>query len=163
MPGHNHIYDRLVHGPDDAIGSLAYCLYKKSKQEYCRAFEATHGHAPTLSDLVPFHQANESDSQIDSYLASGRRLAQEFLSNGLAKQLTNMEDTVRESVLSQRIGRVEGKLDEAKSGRRWAKDIGTSILVNVLTVIVVGVIALGSREYSSLTTAIETRVSAGQR
>lgn len=55
------------------------------------------------------------------------------------------------------------KIDAAKSGRQWAKDIGTSILVNVLTVIVVGVIALGSREYSSLTSAIEARVSAEQK
>jgi len=35
--------------------------------------------------------------------------------------------------------------------------------VNVLTVFVVGVIALGSREYSSLTSAIGTRVSAEQK
>jgi len=76
---------------------------------------------------------------------------------------TTRSERLRESVLSQRIGRVGSKLDEAKSGRRWAKDIGTSILVNVLTVIVVGVIALGSRQYSSLTDAIGTRVSAEQK
>ncbi|MGB9991128.1 hypothetical protein [Pseudoduganella rhizocola] len=81
----------------------------------------------------------------------------------MTDQIAEMEASVRRSELARRFGRVEEKIDAAKSGRQWAKDIGTSILVNVLTVIVVGVIALGSREYSSLTSAIEARVGTEQR
>jgi len=116
MADHNHIYERLVMDPGDAVGALAYALYKKSKQEYCKAFQATHGRPPQAEDLEAFHQANQTDSQIAGYLARGHMLAHEFLEVSLTDQIAEMETSVRRSELARRFGRVEEKLDAAKSG-----------------------------------------------
>lgn len=50
-PAYNVVYQKLVTSEKDIVGQLAYCLYKRSKQQYLQEFERLNSRRATASEL----------------------------------------------------------------------------------------------------------------
>lgn len=65
---YNFIFSKLVEGPDDLLGLLAYGLYKQQKIEHIKLYKNKHeGVGPTDNELVNFHELSSSPIQIENY------------------------------------------------------------------------------------------------
>jgi hypothetical protein len=161
MAEYNKVYESLVTGPDDAVGAFAYVLYKQHKVKFIKDFESRNRRLPTPEEMEAFHHQNCLDTQLQGYKERGETLAQAFLNAGLAEHISRIEDEVRMSALSERFKGVETRLDEKKNLTSWFRDIGTNVVVNILTVLVVGAIFLGSKAWSDFNNVIDARYGQG--
>lgn len=149
-PAYNPIYERLVKGPDDAVGAFAYMLYKQHKVDYVISVQATHNRKPTEAEMTQFHQQNSLDTQIKSCTDRAEVLVQAFLNAGLEKRIGDIETDVRKSALGIRIENVQRTLDEKKTTRAWLAEVGGNLAVNLLTIIVIGFLVIGYKHLSSM-------------
>jgi hypothetical protein len=75
-PRYNRIYEKLVTAEDDVAGMIAYALYKQSKREWLRNFEAEHRARPSPSDIDAYvlaytkYEFERLRSQADSILSA---------------------------------------------------------------------------------------------
>lgn len=64
MSDYNHIYKKLVKGPNDVVGALAYALYKEEKIAYINQFTQEHQREPADEDLKAFHRMTNVEQRI---------------------------------------------------------------------------------------------------
>jgi hypothetical protein len=61
------MFDKLVEHEKDAVGLLAYGLYKQHKKDWLEAFEAAHGRSAVLSDEKAYAFAERLPRRIAAY------------------------------------------------------------------------------------------------
>ncbi|MDQ1816109.1 hypothetical protein RBA41_22690 [Massilia sp. CCM 9210] len=140
---YNWIYKELVNDPDDAVGAIAYVLYKRDKIAFIEATQSAHGRVPTPDELKVFHTQTCEPAKIRAYRAHAQQLANAFLHSGLAQRMREFEDEIRESVLNQNVSAVLLELKSKKSLGAWFGDIVGNLGVNMLTIIVIGALLGG--------------------
>ncbi|MFM0363718.1 hypothetical protein [Paraburkholderia sediminicola] len=163
------IYTKLVQSPSDTVGALAYALYKQRKVAYIAEIESKDKRAPTPEEMAAFHKQNALDDQIRAYRSEAEALAAEFLRVGLANRLATAEqdarDNAREAALRVELKTVAGRITEVKQSvdqRRtfsgWIADAFGNLLVNFLTIAIVGAVVLGIKTLDKYTSKAETGV-----
>lgn len=179
MPGANRVYSSLVRNSDDFVGALAYSIYKQTKVEWITAFKNTHAEIePTASDLAIFHSAQMLPIQLQGYRDRAQALAGQFLAVALEDKLDELAQETMNSALAEKfelthqgtvteIVSLRSAMDSLRSEviatkglRGWTADIGAALLVNIITIIIVGLIALGASKSDSVNRFFENLVKA---
>jgi len=161
MTEHNKIYESLVQGPDDAIGAFAYVLYKQHKVEWMKDIHTRHQRTPTGQEVEFFHAENILPGMIEAYRKRGEALAIAFLEAGLEEKIIEIEESVKASSLAKRFEGVEMRLDDRKGVKGWFRDIGTNVMVNVLTILVIGAVIVGSKLWGDFNSFLEGKYGGG--
>lgn len=152
---YNWIYKELVNDPDDAVGAIAYVLYKRDKIALIEATIAAHGRAPTPDELKVFHKQTCDPAKIQAYRAHAQQLANAFLNSGLTQRMRDFENDIRESVLNQNVSAVLVELKSKKSLGAWFGDIVGNLGVNMLTIIVIGALLGGYQALAKFNANVE--------
>lgn len=165
-PNYNWIYKALVNGPNDVHGAVAYVLYKNEKIAYIEHFAKEKDRQPDSNDLAEFHRMTNLPGRLESYREQADRLLEEFLEAMLATRIQVDQDAFKqahlstlirdtesdirthiqssESVIKAEVSKVQRALDSGKGIGGWFKDLGINLLVNVLTVVLIGLAVVGS-------------------
>lgn len=158
---HNHVYERLVSSPDDAVGAFAYVLYKQHKVAFIRNILEQYARPPTDEEMAVFCQQSGLESQLEGYKARAQALAENFLANGLMEHVARISLELRESEFSRRFDVIERKLDGRRGFWGWCAQVSANLLVNVVTIIVVGAAVIGYRSLNSLNSSAEISLHLG--
>lgn len=148
---HNTVYEKLTADPNDPVGAFAYIIYKQQKVDYCKSFG---GRDLTREELDSFHAIAALDTSIAAYRTQGEALAQAFLNASLDELVDRTEVATRQDILYRQIEAVNvalaGKLttiSETLGAKRtfmgWTRDITGNLLVNLVSIFVLGVLLLG--------------------
>jgi hypothetical protein len=148
---YNTIYEKLTADPNDAVGAFACIIYKQQKVDYCKSFA---GRDPTRDELDSFHAIASLDTSIPAYRAQGEALAQAFLNASLDELVERTEAATRQDTLYKQIETVNvglgGKLTmitdtlhAKRTLKGWAGDVAGNLLVNLVSIFVLGALLLG--------------------
>lgn len=163
---YNWISSRLIKDPDDVVGALAYALYKRHKIAFIQAYKTEHGGTePDREAFKAFHIATDTDTAEASFRAQAEAMLQNFLDQVLVEKIEKIEQELKESVLiaksdsvekniirdidsskqliQSEVSKVAATLSERKGFLGWTKDLGANLLVNMLTVIIIGLAVVG--------------------
>jgi len=163
---YNTIYETLTADPNDLVGALAYIIYKKQKVEFCKNHP---GGAPGRAELDNFHRIASLQTSIDSYRAQAEALAQAFLTVALDDLADRTENETRQDVLSKQIttvntglqtqlNTINANLDAKRTLVGWGRDVGGNLVVNLLTIVIIGAIVVGYRSWADIQQGTEARV-----
>lgn len=163
---YNTIYETLTADPNDLVGALAYIIYKKQKVEFCKNHP---GGAPGRPELDNFHHIASLQTSIDSYRAQAEALAQAFLTVALDDLADRTENETRQDVLSKQIttvntglqtqlNTISANLDAKRTLVGWGRDVGGNLVVNLLTIIIIGAIVVGYRSWADIQQGTEAKV-----
>ncbi|MFL9859463.1 hypothetical protein PQR72_27650 [Paraburkholderia madseniana] len=168
----NPIYKKLVQGPDDTVGALAYALYKQRKVAYITEIQSAENRPLTSEEIGAFQRQNASDDQIKAYKKEAATLASEFLNAALASKLADAEDeaknNVREAALrseikamGQEIAELRKRLEEKRTVGGWLQDAFGNLMVNVVTILLIGLAVIGLKAIDKLSTHTESTIGIG--
>lgn len=166
---YNTIYETLTADPDDLVGALAYIIYKRQKVEFCKNHP---GGAPGPADLEHFHRIASLQTSIDSYRAQAEALAQAFLTAALDDLAERTENETRQDVLSKQItsvntglqsqlNTINASLDGKRTWLGWIRDVGGNLVVNLLTIVIIGAVVVGYKTWADIQQGTEKRVGIG--
>lgn len=123
--GYNYIYQKIVNGPDDIVGLIAYGIYKRKKIEHIEEFRGKHGHGPCDADLQAFHEI--SCGHVEEYRESADQLMfQSFRA-------------IHDSTISRMQEDCESEVKERMKGTFW-RSVWSSVVGTVLTALLVGAV-----------------------
>lgn len=159
------VYQRLTSDPNDAIGLFAYIVYKRQKLEFCRSFG---GRELTREELANFYAVAMLDTSIEVYRARGETMMRAFLNLGLDEFVENTEAATRQRVLYQmiesgnvalesKITSVSDSLRERRTIGGWVRDVSGNLLVNLVTIFILGALLLGYRFSAELQQGVEKK------
>lgn len=151
---YNWVYKRLVQGPNDTVGALAYVLYKEQKIAFIEETLAKEGREPDDAELKAFHRTSLLEESVKGYLERAEILAENFLEAALEKKLLQAEIDLRKSITSEEIKQVKHDLSKQVDGvlteltgqkgwLGWFKDIGSNLAVNFGTILLIGALITG--------------------
>jgi hypothetical protein len=128
---YNFIFEKMVGGPDDIVGLIAYGLYKRKKIEFIHDFRAKNDRGPSEPELHSFHEI--SCGHIEEYRQSAEHNMQaSFLeTNGM------VIDRMQEEADAEVKTRLKGSF----LGNVFASIVGTfltALLVGAIIVALVG-------------------------
>lgn len=103
MSEYNFIYKKLVQGPNDVVGALAYALYKEEKIAYISSFKEEHNRDPNEQELQAFHRVSNGQPRIEAYKIQAEGLLQKFLDDVLASELVERANQLNEEIIQQKI------------------------------------------------------------
>lgn len=152
---YNWIYKELVTSPDDAVGAIAYMLYKRDKIAFIEATHVTHRRAPTPDELKVFHNQTCNQLKIEAYRAHAEQLAEAFLNAGLKERIEQIEEEVRESVLNQSVQAITSELKARKGIWAWVGDVVGNLGVNIATILVIGALLGGYQAIAKFNANVE--------
>jgi hypothetical protein len=181
---YNWIYKALVNGPNDVHGAVAYVLYKNEKIAYIEHFTKEKGRQPDGNDLAEFHRMTNLPGRLESYREQADRLLEEFLEAMLAARVQVEQDAFRqshvstmirdteadirahiqssESVIKAEVSKVQRALDGGKGMTGWFKDLGSNLLVNLLTVVLIGLAVVGSAHLDDGLAVLKSSISSSK-
>ena len=162
---YSSVYQRLTADPSDAIGVFAYIIYKQQKIEFCKSFG---GRELTRAELDSFHVIASLDTSIAVYRARGETLMRFFISAGVEELVESIEATTRKGVLYRRIesgnvdlqeklAAISGTLREKRTIIGWVRDVSGNLIVNLVSIFVLGALLLGYRFSAELQQGAERR------
>lgn len=166
---YNTIYAKLTADPNDLVGALAYIIYKQQKVEFCKT---TSGGNPSREEIERFHAIASLDASIAAYRSQAEAMAQAFLNEGLDDLVQRTEAETRQDVLYTYIGTINASLQTqlttvngALAAKRtlvgWLRDVGGNLVVNVVTILVIGALVLGYKFIGELQQRTETKAGLG--
>jgi len=178
---YNWISKRLIEDPDDVVGALAYALYKRHKIAYIKAYTEEHsGVEPDEAALKSFHISTDTDTFEAGIRAQAEVMLDKFLEQVLAGQFDEMEKALKESafvstskavesslrqnidssrdLINSEISKVIAVLSERKGVVGWGRDLASNFLVNMLTIIVIGVIAVGVAKMDAISAYVKQTI-----
>lgn len=165
-PTYNKMYETLVQGPDDAIGAFAYVEYKRHKIAFIKDVTTKTGGSPTPEQMATFDIQAGTQHQIDSYKATGQKLAAAFLEAGLREKIAEIEQDARDSavgasvtVVGNAVAAVQATLREKRTLRGWAAEVAGNVAVMFLSILLIGGL-YGAYTYTSKAIA-KTEETAG--
>ena len=163
---YSSVYQRLTSDPSDAIGVFAYIIYKQQKIEFCKSFG---GRELTKQELDSFNVIASLDTSIAVYRARGETLMRFFINAGLDELVESVEATTRKGVLYRRIESgnlnlleklevVSETLRAKRTMSGWVRDVSGNLIVNLVSIFVLGALLLGYRFSAELQQGAERKV-----
>lgn len=129
---YNFIYEKIVTEPDDAIGLVAYGLYKQKKIEYIQSIRKEHGRDITDEERADFHRV--SCQHVEGY----RRDAEELMAAVIEDAYG---DALQEAAVS-----FDNELKERLKGT-LKTGVLASVLGSFVTALIIALLYLGSIGY----------------
>lgn len=77
---YNFVYEKLVQGPDDLSGLVAYGLYKREKIEFIEQIRSE-GNEASDEQIKDFHRASNTPARLQSYRAEAENLMTHMVVN----------------------------------------------------------------------------------
>lgn len=150
---YSSVYQRLTADPSDAIGVFAYVIYKQQKMEFCKSFGSRE---PTKEELDSFNRIASLDTSTTVYRARGETLMRFFINAGLDELVENIEAATRKGVLyrkiesghvdlQEKLAAVSETLREKRTIIGWVRDVSGHLVVNLVSIFVLGALLLGYR------------------
>lgn len=166
---YNTIYEKLTADPNDLVGALAYIIYKQQKVEFCKT---TSGGNPSREEIERFHAIASLDASIAAYRSQAEAMAQAFLNESLDDLVQRTEAETRQDVLYKYIGTTNAgvqtqlmTVNAALAAKRtwvgWLRDVGGNLIVNVVTILVIGALVLGYKFVGELQQRTESKAGLG--
>ena len=163
------------------VGALAYVIYKRQKIAYIEAYAIEHGGTePDDAALKSFHISTDNEIAIAGFRTQAEVMLDKFLDQLLAGQLEQMLEEVKEStfitksnsveenvrtdiehskqLIQGEISKVQTTLSERKGFWGWIGALGGSLLVNLLTVIVIGLAVVGFNQLATIKTFLKQTI-----
>ena len=181
---YNWVYRKLVQGPDDVVGALAYVLYKQQKIAFIEQIQRDQQREPNEQELQSFHTISALPDTLASAQPRAEALADQFLEIALAARLQQAETEIRQSttlhmlestktdlthvvqasqaLLSSRTESILAELQGKKTIGGWLREVGGNLLVSVLTIVVVGALYTGYQWLSVFNSNLEKHSGAAQ-
>jgi hypothetical protein len=100
---HSDVWDRLVPGPDDLVGLVAYSLYQKRKREWIAHWEQTHGVAPSWKEIQIFI-SGQRDTAISDLKESATAKLYRFAESIAESRTSELQDKAFNRAVSKEIG-----------------------------------------------------------
>lgn len=152
--------------PDDLVGAFAYIIYKQQKVDYFKSFG---GRELRREEVESFHAIATLDTSIAAYRTQGEALAQAFLNASLDDLVERTEAATRKDTLHRKIEAVSASLSaklaiitEGLNARRtfrgWVHDVAGNLLVNLVSIFVLGALLLGYRFSGELQQTAQQKV-----
>lgn len=191
-PNYSWVFGKLVQGPDDVHGALAYVLYKEHKIAFLEKFKSTHGGIePSEADWQTYHIAIDTDTALEGFKERAEALLESFLDQLLAAEVAEAKEEVKRSFFAteirdaqnglagkidaarqlvqasvdQRATVIDGKIDgvsasvsAGKGFGSWARDLGINLVVNFLTVVLIGLAVFGAAQMDRFSGWFQNRV-----
>lgn len=150
---YNTIYEKLTADPNDLVGAFAYIIYKQQKVDYFKSFG---GRELRREEVENFHAIAALETSITAYRTQGEALAQAFLNASLDELVERTESATRKDTLHRQIDTVYaglsaklGLINDGLNARRtftgWVRDVAGNLLVNLVSIFVLGALLLGYR------------------
>jgi hypothetical protein len=178
---YNWIAKRLIEDPDDMVGALAYALYKRHKIDYLKSYASRNsGAVPSEEALKAFYISTNTDTFENSLRAQAEVMLNKFLEQVLAGQFIEMQEKLKDStfvttskdvennlcqqiamskeLFNSEISKVLSALEARKGWMGWGRDLATNFLVNMLTIIVIGAIAVGVAKIDAISNYLKQAV-----
>lgn len=137
MEKYNETFNKLVQNSHDMDGYLAYCLYKKDKQEFIekRLNELNHGKSDSeklnclpQGEIDTFITAATTSTSIDTYRTKAHQIISEFLYATLKEEIENAE----QKILSEYQENVKSVLPS------WWHSVFASIAASLIVSLTIG-------------------------
>lgn len=168
---YNNIYEKLTADPNDLVGALAYIIYKQQKVEFCKN---TAGGNPSRAEIEQFHAYASMETSLAAYRSQAEVMAQTFLNAGLDNLVQRTEAETRQDVLYNYIGSLNmglqsqlATVNNALAGKRtwvgWLRDVGGNLVVNVVTILVIGAVVIGYKFIGQIQQNTEAKVGLGPK
>lgn len=128
---YNFIFEKIVGGPDDIVGLIAYGIYKKKKIEFIHEFRAKNDRGPSEAELRSFHDI--SCGHVEEYIKSAERLMQ--------ASVLEINGTVMDAMQETADAEVKARLRGSFQSNVFASIVGTfltALLVGAIIVALVG-------------------------
>ena len=163
------VFQRLTADPNDAAGAFAYIAYKRQKIEFCKSFV---DREPTREELHGFHIVASLDTSIEAYRSQGEAIAKSFFNASLDELAAGVEVATCQHTLYRKIesGNVSleeklAKIAESMSAKRtlvgWLREVSGNLLVNLVSIFVLGALLLGYRFSAELQQGAATKAGVG--
>jgi hypothetical protein len=161
----NSVFQRLTADPNDAAGAFAYIAYKRQKVEFCKAFG---DRAPTREELVGFHTVACLHTSIEAYRSQGEAIAESFFKASLDELAANaMAATFQHTLyrkiesgnvsLAEKLAAIGASLGEKRTLLAWFRDVSGNLMVNMVSIFVIGAVLLGYRFSAELQQGAERK------
>ena len=159
------VFLRLTADPNDAAGAFAYIAYKRQKVEFCKSLG---DREPTKEELHSFHAVASLDASIGAYRSQGEAIAESFFNASLDELAAHVKAATCRHTLYRKIEsgnvRLEEKLAavaESLGAKRtfigWLRDVSGNLIVNLVSIFVLGALLLGYRFSAELQQGAERR------
>lgn len=88
---YNYIYEKLVQGPEDLTGLVAYGLYKREKIEFIERLRAD-GQEVSDEQIQDFHHASNTGTRLQSYRDQAEKLLHAVIVNVIEEQAGDIQE-----------------------------------------------------------------------
>jgi hypothetical protein len=167
------IYEKLTGDPNDLVGALAYIIYKQQKVEYCMSYpnstpsrddlDRFHAVAALPVSLENYRAQGEArvrkflDAALDKVAERTESETRENIlythigstSTGLQSQLTTISTGLQSQLatistgLQTQLASIDDTLAAKRTWLGWLRDVGGNLIVNVVTILVIGALVIG--------------------
>lgn len=149
------VYETLIARGGEVVGALAYSFYKQHKVEWIIEYTNTHNVPPDDHALSAFSATATLPGMMQGYLERGQTLAQHFLTTGLEQKIMDINVEVRQSALASSMkDEIAARFAEKKTVLAYLRDAGTSIVTNLIALILAGALILGWKSLDDISAAI---------
>lgn len=140
-------YAKYVTAADDLVGIIAYGLYKQAKVKFVQSHHSTSG--PTAQQLQSFHDNMCMDDTVDAYRTRALQVYNAIFQVKVAQMFQEREKAFNQDQIGQHLLSIKNKLDAKRTLGGWAADVVGNLLVNVVTIFVIGALLLGYKAIES--------------
>ena len=145
MHPHSSMYSLLVQNQSDALGALAYSLYKNHEAEAYADIEERTGQAPTPADVMTFEYAASAPSALKMYRQVGAAILKEYLEESLAEAHAKLKEQFTQSAIAGQLGRLQAQIEAKKTFAGWFREVSANLTVNLMTLLVIASLVYGYR------------------
>lgn len=146
----NLIYTQLVRDNSDAVGMFAYALYKQQKMAFFERIDTQHGRLPTNDELESFHMTSTLPPSIHGYREQAEALVSAFLNEALEQKIEQIEASVKDSIIASHLVDIKAQISHKKTFNGWFASVAENLTVNIVTILIIGALVIGSNGLGSL-------------
>lgn len=146
-PNFSAAYRVYVKDNNDLIGIIAYGLYKEQKQSYFNDLHTKGGREITAADVDAYHSTMCTTGTVEAYRANTLVVYNKLFQSKLSEVQQSFADEFKKNEIMLKLDGIQNAIQEKTTFLGWVKGVAETLLVNVLTIFVLGALILG---YSAL-------------
>ncbi len=132
---YNFIYEKLVQGPDDLSGLVAYGLYKREKIEFIEQIRAE-GSEASDEQVKDFHRVSNTPARIQSYRSEAESLMTQMMVNLLQNRADEIQ-ALYDKQLSDALQLHVDTVDRLTKGNKFWTGVWQNVAASLIAAIIV--------------------------
>lgn len=132
---YNFIYEKLVDGPDDIVGLIAYGIYKRQKISFIAEFKKKNGNDPNDNELLPLHDT--WCQHVELYKLEAEQKLRDAHETLYGDQISQMEKDYQSALAKETV---QAQLDASK-GKFWS-NVWAGLTSGLMILAFLGVLSL---------------------